>query len=317
MDEDLFGSGLSSLSDDEPTKSINQALDQDLPNFIAQDNVLFDKTENEETLYKEEIDESMPFYDFDMGQKLFLTKLPNFMSVEPSLFDKETYEAEPFQDEFTDDEGRIRLKLKIENTIRYRNIYNDDGTVSSESNARIVKWSDGSLTLHVGSEIFDVFRTPLPSMQNQLFIKQGSCLVCKGIFDQKLGFKPHSTDSDTHKRVTLSVADRLSRSQKICVVPASHIDPEKQKNERIKNETKEANKSRIKQAKSSTVQDVTDSAYDKELDELEIKLNEQDDDIFSDDTENEEQEEKDENLESDSEHEPKRKKILAINSDSE
>lgn len=60
-----------------------------------------------------------------------------------------------------DEEGRARLKLKVENTIRWRTTFDDKGNAFQESNARMVRWSDGSLTLHLGSEIFDVFKQPL------------------------------------------------------------------------------------------------------------------------------------------------------------
>ena len=43
-----------------------------------------------------------------------------------------------------------------------------------ESNARIVKWSDGSYSLHLGNEIFDVHKQPLQSDFNHLFIRQVS-----------------------------------------------------------------------------------------------------------------------------------------------
>lgn len=57
--------------------------------------------------------------------------------------------------------GRARLKLKVENTIRWRDVLDDEGNTKKESNARIVRWSDGSYSLHLGSEIFDVYRQPL------------------------------------------------------------------------------------------------------------------------------------------------------------
>ena len=39
---------------------------------------------------------------------------------------------------------------------------------------RIVKWSDGSMSLHLGSEVFDVHKQPLQSDYNHLFIRQGT-----------------------------------------------------------------------------------------------------------------------------------------------
>ena len=38
----------------------------------------------------------------------------------------------------------------------------------------MIKWSDGSMSLHLGSEVFDVHKQPLQSDYNHLFIRQGT-----------------------------------------------------------------------------------------------------------------------------------------------
>lgn len=55
----------------------------------------------------------------------------------------------------------FRVKLKVENTIRWREVFDKDGNLVKESNTRVIKWSDGSMSLHLGSEIFDVYKQPL------------------------------------------------------------------------------------------------------------------------------------------------------------
>ena len=40
--------------------------------------------------------------------------------------------------------GNARLKLKVENTMRWRIGFDENGKAIKESNARMVKWSDGS-----------------------------------------------------------------------------------------------------------------------------------------------------------------------------
>ena len=45
-------------------------------------------------------------------------KLPNFLSVDCRPFDPEHYEDEIEDEDSLDEEGRARLKLKVENTIR-------------------------------------------------------------------------------------------------------------------------------------------------------------------------------------------------------
>ena len=54
-----------------------------------------------------------------------------------------------------------RLKLKVENTIRWRINFDEEGNAIRESNSKLVRWSDGSMSLHLGSEIFDVYKQPL------------------------------------------------------------------------------------------------------------------------------------------------------------
>lgn len=49
-----------------------------------------------------------------------------------------------------------------------------------------------------------------------------------------LSCRPHSTDYATHKKMTLPLADRCSRTQKIRIIPISGHDPECQRTEEIK-----------------------------------------------------------------------------------
>lgn len=58
-------------------------------------------------------------------------------------FDADAYEDEVDEDEILDEEGRARLKLKVENTIRWRNSIDAEGNPIRDSNAKIVRWSDG------------------------------------------------------------------------------------------------------------------------------------------------------------------------------
>jgi RNA polymerase-associated protein LEO1 len=96
----------------------------------------------------------------DLGSEgpLFV-KLPNFLTVEPKPFDAEIYENEVEDEEQQDEEGRTRLKLKVrpvmeklarsillqvENTMRWRYSKDEQGNETRESNAKVVRWSDGT-----------------------------------------------------------------------------------------------------------------------------------------------------------------------------
>ncbi|KII74212.1 RNA polymerase-associated protein LEO1 [Thelohanellus kitauei] len=286
MEDELFGSGLSSISGDEDIDKSNKEKVNEpsiySTHFTSGDGLALE----EETT--EEVTDYMPFYDINMGKRIYLSKLPNFVSVDPSPFDPSTYEAEPFQDEFTDEEGRVRLKLKMENTIRSRLITDENGEEVRESNSRVIEWSDGSMTLHVGSEIFDIIKSPLPDLQTQIYVKQGQMLVCHGLIDEKLGFKPHSIASETHKRVTLGVADRISRSHKVRIIPAALFDPEKDKLERIRAEENREKEEMKKQKRSVSRKEKRangdlDEMFDDELDEIGKELDEYDDSDLDDD----------------------------------
>jgi RNA polymerase-associated protein LEO1 len=126
------------------------------------------------------------------------------------------------------------LKLKVGNTIRWRKYINDKGETVQESNTRFVRWSDGSLSLHLGAEIFDVYKQPLQNDHNHLYIRQGTGLQGQAVFRTKLTFRPHSTDSFTHKKMTMSLADRSQKTSGIKLLSQVGHDPEAERAENLK-----------------------------------------------------------------------------------
>lgn len=211
--------------------------------------------EPEEIVPETKIEHEIPYIRADVGKEFHFVKLPNFLSVEPRPYDPETYEDELEEEETLDEEGRARLKLKVENTIRWRTAFDKDGNAFKESNARMVKWSDGSLSLHLGSEIFDVYRQPLQVISkttcitlhellinlfflqgdhNHLFIRQGTGLQGQAVFRTKLTFRPHSTDSFTHRKMTKSLAERSTKTSAIKIIGTVGADPEANRGEKIK-----------------------------------------------------------------------------------
>merc|ERR1719508_631316 len=216
--------------------------------------------QDEEQVPETRIDVEVPKIKTDIGKELHFVKLPNFLSVDSRPYDQEMYEDEMDEETMQDEEGRARLKLKVENTIRWRQGSDKEtGQPRMETNTRIVRWSDGSLSLHLGSEIFDVHKQPLQSDFNHLFIRQGTGLQGQAVFKTKLSFRPHSTDSQTHKKMTLSMADRSSKSNQIKVISQVGVDPEANRWERMKKEEqglreamrRDANKKRVREKGSS------------------------------------------------------------------
>merc|ERR1719300_1610425 len=261
--EDLFGDDLSVSSEDDDDKAAKKKVigsdgddvarydddgdkrravigsdsedDQEKPK--EKEPARYDDKPEEEPVPETRIDVEVPKINTDLGKEIHFVKLPNFLSMESRAFDPDNYEDEMDDDNSQqDEEGRTRLKLKVENTIRWRQYYDKDGNVQKQSNARVVKWSDGSYSLHLGNEIFDVYNQPLQSDFNHLFIRQGTGLQGQAVFRTKLSFRPHSTDSQTHKKMTLSMADRSSKTNQIKVISMVGADPDVNRWGRIKAE---------------------------------------------------------------------------------
>jgi len=256
--EDSEGDDVARYDDDEgPSKRrLDSDSDEGAVNREEREPAAMDVDKGEEEQVPEtRIDVEVPKIQTDLGREIHFVKLPNFLSVESRPFDQDTYEDEMEDGEQQDEEGRTRLKLKVENTIRWRQERDKEGQPVIQSNARMVKWSDGSYSLHLGNEIFDVHKQPLQSDFNHLFIRQGTGLQGQAVFRTKLSFRPHSVDSHTHKKMTLSMADRSTKSNQIKVISHVGHNPDEGRWERIRKEEqglrealrKDASKKRVKE----------------------------------------------------------------------
>ncbi|KAJ1995003.1 Paf1 complex component [Dimargaris cristalligena] len=169
----------------------------------------------------------------------YISKIPGFLHFEPQPFDPDTYEEERME-AYDHPEA---LKLKLDNTIRWRQVKDPQSSaLRPQSNARFVKWSDGSMSLVLGSEFFDVIVKPvdnpyclLTTLPAQDDIQQGCCQV-----SHTASFRPSSTTSLTHKKLSKSIADRHRKKTRTKLYNTTK-DPELlkrelevQENERLK-----------------------------------------------------------------------------------
>ncbi|KFD63273.1 hypothetical protein M514_10850 [Trichuris suis] len=205
--------------------------------------------------HRSTIEIQVPVLEDHLGAENYFIKLPNFVSIDPQPHDPDTFEMEPEEDQVMDEEGRKRVKLKVENTIRWRKAIDEKGNVVPKSNAKLVRYSDNSFVLFIGAEPFDVRVLPMVGDFRQLFIRQGNGLQAVTKFSKKLAFRPISMNSFTHQRMTKSIVDRASKAQKVKVLPAIGKDPElvkqqliKQEEERLRTKArKESQQRRIKE----------------------------------------------------------------------
>lgn len=195
-----------------------------------------------------------------------VTKLPNLVGINPEAFDPKTYDAGIEEAEY---------KGYIHNMIRWRYQTDPatgellrDGTAQNkllrESNAKFVKWSDGSHTLHVGNESFEVDNigelkpnnpTDYTGVNGYLYLSQKATmekdnhnkedddenapksltvLECMGPIQSKMIARPSSLQSEAHKNLTLAVRQRNMKKARIAEY-VTQVDPEKEKLDRIKN----------------------------------------------------------------------------------
>lgn len=235
--DNMFGDMSSDDSGDEKTKSHMQNLTQDDPMRGSDDEDKRDVTT---------IPVEIPKINTNLGEQINFVRFPNFLSVEPKPFDAEHYEDEHEEDDDLDEEGRTRLKLKVENTIRWRKVTQPDGTEKIESNAKIVRWSDGSQSLILGNEKYDIQSMKLKGDFNHLFIRQGTGLQGQAVFQTKLTFRPSSTNSLTHKKIMGRLAQRINNPmQKVKVIPVSGNCPHKER-ERLIREADERGRAELR-----------------------------------------------------------------------
>ncbi|CAP26298.2 Protein CBG06074 [Caenorhabditis briggsae] len=158
----------------------------------------------------------------------YYVRMPNFLSVATHPFDPQHYEEDEDDDQAKmDEEGRTRLKLRVENTLRWRIRKDENGEEIRESNAKIVKWEDGTMSLYLGNEIFDVTLMPL-NVNNlpHLYVSQPNMMSAQHVLTHRMNFRPHSTDSQTHRKVTLNMADRSRKNAQVKVMDSVGQNPE-------------------------------------------------------------------------------------------
>ncbi|KAJ1406250.1 Leo1-like protein [Sesbania bispinosa] len=170
-----------------------------------------------------------------LPEKMNMIKVSNIMGIDPKPFDPKTYEEE---DTFVTDESGAKKRIRLENNIvRWRTVRNPDGTTSVESNARFVRWSDGSLQLLIGNEVLDISVQDAQHDQAHLFLRHGKgILQSQGRLLRKMRFMPSSLSSNSHRLLTALVDSRHKKVYKVknCI---TDIDPEREKEEKEKAES--------------------------------------------------------------------------------
>jgi len=159
--------------------------------------------------------------------KLYLVRLPNILQFQPRPFDPETFEDDDGAGD--EEEGS---KARAENAVRWR----ETATGERQSNARLVRWSDGSMTLHVGGEVLVAQQVPIPEGSTHLYTRhanrgQGANLECHGVLKQKMTLAPASLHSKTHQALSQNISRVHHKPTRMQMVTMTE-DPAGQQRER-------------------------------------------------------------------------------------
>ncbi|XP_062187088.1 protein LEO1 homolog [Phragmites australis] len=162
--------------------------------------------------------------------RMNVIKVSNIMGIDPKPFDPKTYVEE---DVFVTDESGTKKRIRLEdNIVRWRTVKNADGTTSCESNARFVKWKDGTMQLLIGNEVLDISVHDAHHDQSHLFLRNGKgILQSQGRLLQKMRFMPSSLSSKSHRLLTALVDSQNKKTVKMQKWFESK-DPERAKQEK-------------------------------------------------------------------------------------
>jgi RNA polymerase-associated protein LEO1 len=134
------------------------------------------------------------------GRNIYLAKLPSTIGVEPIAFQPEKkWEQE---NETRDSTMKIRYRKSSNNNNNW------------ESNTRLVKWEDGSSSLFIGNECFDVTEQDIRE-ESQLFLfrRQPTAQVAECRISHKLKIQPASISLGLQRK--LGTYERFTKERKV------------------------------------------------------------------------------------------------------
>ncbi|AGO13499.1 AaceriACL167Cp [[Ashbya] aceris (nom. inval.)] len=179
----------------------------------------------------------VPYYTTSHSEQetIYYTKVPQFLTIDPVPFDPPSFQAqiEKRMTRFSSKEDQLGDSLIDENTIRWRYSRGSDQRVFKESNAQVIEWSDGTLSLKLGDEYTDILTNEIENTYLTVSHEQQEIMQCVegGTISNSMLFIPTSTNSKIHKRLTKAIARREAREHS---GPSTYIvrkDPELEKKE--------------------------------------------------------------------------------------
>ncbi|EGG10085.1 uncharacterized protein MELLADRAFT_94430 [Melampsora larici-populina 98AG31] len=212
-------------------------------------------------------------------EKYWDFRLPNFLELDSQAFTDQKFLNE-VKRSTTEEEGNPSKSSSVfpdHNTIRWRWVMGRDGKPVKQSNSRVVSWSDGSKSLQVGSELFDMVfihdhqnqNTPqhdskpgslsqpkpdlTPNTQGltYLFVRQGESQVLESqtSITGQISLRPYSLNSITHRNLVANRSMNKTYSQRQTQSVVVTVDPEMEKLGKELEESKQFKKNKKEESK--------------------------------------------------------------------
>ncbi|KIJ62028.1 hypothetical protein HYDPIDRAFT_95225 [Hydnomerulius pinastri MD-312] len=212
----------------------------------------------------------------------WVIRMPNFVKVDSKPFHPDTYVGPDQDDEDAHQNESVReksmtIKLKVENTVRWRWTKDEFGQDKRQSNSRVIRWSDGSLSLRLGKELFDINQTvdtsggvirqsiggsqsqasqstPTASQQPSSGSKsqgltylvaqhkRSEVLQAEAVITGYMTLRPTGMQSETHRMLVRAVGQKHNKIARLRMAPDPTMDPEREKQELMKLSAKKSKK---------------------------------------------------------------------------
>ncbi|PWN89278.1 hypothetical protein FA10DRAFT_140639 [Acaromyces ingoldii] len=252
---------------------------------------------------QEEVQEasfSLPSLPLRRGAPHYFARLPNLLQYRPEAFEEADFD-EKLEDEvlrnkegFQIDDAGLRSLLTTNNTIRWR--WHQEPAKQQEnmqSNARIIRWSDGSSSLQLGKEFYDIQETrergaaaaaassstssPVTNVSQpaqyltHIFVKHDgqealNIYQAEAPVMASMTLRPTSTASDSHQRLARAVRHQrgtLVKEAKLGMDP--ELEKERKEREDRKREQKRARELKRRRggagAEGGVAEDADDDAF--------------------------------------------------------
>jgi len=179
---------------------------------------------------------AMPYQKPPENVTLYGAKLPSSLLLQPIPFDPDLYVVDTNPVILKNEAGKPVVAKTTHNAVRWRNSVDDFGDTVRESNSRVVTWSDGSMSLFVGKECYDIVPSDYRDFRD-IYVRQRaeasseSFLQCHGVLSKKLAFNPTNIDqwrTDT-MNFRKAVQKGVKQGSKLVANTQGFADPEADK----------------------------------------------------------------------------------------